>query len=121
MGLFDFLTAAEPPIDYDGIDAVKVQTNLLMITEPDEHQAVIKKMRVGSLVDLKRTVRNRQNVYLVSDHKTGKVIGEISYGSSDYLAQNYPKHKLLGKVTEIGHLTPLGKGNQVRIEYKVYL
>lgn len=107
--------------DYDSIDAVAVQTNLLMMTEPKERQAVIKKLGVGSLVTLARTRRSGQNVYLVSDLNSGKIIGEISYGTSDYLAANYPKHKMLGKVTEIGKITPLGAGIQVRIEYKVYL
>lgn len=120
MGLFN-LFSAEPQTDYDSINADATQTNLLMMTEPKERQAVIKKLRVGSLVDLKRTKTKGQNVYVVSDHNTSKVIGEISYGTSDYLAANYPNHKMLGIVTEIGRITPLGHGIQVRIEYKVYL
>lgn len=120
MGLFNLFSAG-PQTDYDAIDPVTVQTNLLMVTEPKERQAAIKKMRVGSLVTLTRTRRNGQTVYVVSDLKTGKVIGEISYGTSDYLDANYKNHKMLGKVTEMGRLTPLGKGTQVRIEYKVYL
>ena len=107
--------------DYDSINAIDVQTNLLMVTEPPDRQKIIKKMRPGSLVTLTRTKSKGQNVYVVTDLKTGKVIGEISYGTSDYLAQNYPKHHMLGKVTEIGRLTPLGHGIQVKIEYKVYL
>lgn len=120
MGLFNFLSA-DPSIDYDDIDAAIVQTNLLMMTESKERQAVIKKLRVGSLVTLKRIRQNGHAVYVVSDLKTGKVIGEISYGTSDYLDQNYRNYKTLGKVTEIGQITPNGHGNQVRIEYKVYL
>ena len=120
MGLFSLFSAG-PQTDYDSIDAVTVQTNLLMMTEPADRQKTIKKLRVGSLVDLKRTKRKGQTVYVVSDHNTGNIIGEISYGTSDYLAANYPNHKMLGKVTEIGKITPLGTGIQVRIEYKVYL
>ena len=120
MGLFNFLSA-DPSVDYDAIDAVAVQTNLLMMTESKERQAVIKKLRVGSLVSLKRTRQNGHAVYVVSDIKNGKVIGGISYGTSDYLDQNYRNYKMLGKVTEIGHITPLGHGIQVNIEYKVYL
>lgn len=120
MGLFNLFSAG-PQTDYDSIDAVAVQTNLLMMTEPADRQKTIKKLRVGSLVTLKKTKRSGQNVYIVSDYNTGNVIGEISYGTSDYLAANYPKHKMLGKVTEIGKITPLGTGTQVKIEYKVYL
>ena len=120
MGLFNFKTD-NALTDYDSIDAVKIQSNLLMMTEAPDRQKTIKKLRIGSLVNLKRTRRNGQTVYVVSDYKTGKTIGEISYGTSDYLAQNYGKYKMLGKVTEIGHLTPMGQGNQVIIEYKVYL
>lgn len=120
MGLFNFKTKTDA-VDYDSIDAVAVQTNLLMMTEPVDRQKTIKKLRVGSLVTLKKTKRSGQNVYIVSDYNTGNVIGEISYGTSDYLAANYPNHKILGKVTEIGKITPLGTGIQVRIEYKVYL
>ena len=107
--------------DYDAIEPAVVQTNLLVMTESKERQAVIKKMRVGSLVSLNRTRRNGQTVYVVKDMKTDKTIGEISYGSSDYLDQNYRNYKTLGKVTEIGKITPMGHGIQVRIEYKVYL
>lgn len=120
MGLFKKSKPAAP-VDYDAITPIAVQTNLLMVTEPKDRQAVIKGMQVGSLVALNRTVKNKQNIYMVSDLKTGKIIGELSYGTSDYLAANYPKHKMLGKVSEIGRLTPLGRGTQVRIEYKVYL
>jgi len=120
MSLFNFKTA-DPTIDYDGIDAVITQTNLLMMTETADRQKTIKKLRIGSLVTLKRTIRKGQNIYVVTDLTTGKIIGEISYGTSDYLAQNYPNHKMLGKVTEIGRLTPMGRGIQVKIEYKVYL
>lgn len=119
MGLFEKLKTNN--IDYNTIDAVTVQTNLLMCTETQEHQKAIKKLRVGSLVDLTRKRRNGQTVYVVSDYKTGSVIGEISYGTSEYLSQNYKGYKMLGKVTEIGKLTPLGVGKQVSIEYKVYL
>lgn len=120
MGLFNFLSK-EHPTDYDAIDAATVQTNLLMMTEPADRQKTIKKLRVGSLVDLKRTRRNGQTVYVVLAHNTGNVIGEISYGTSDYLDANYRNYKMLGKVTEIGKITPLGTGTQVKIEYKVYL
>lgn len=120
MGLFN-LFSAPAQIDYDAIDPVTVQTNLLMMTESADRQKTIKKMRVGSLVALTRTKRNGQAVYVVSDLNSGKVIGEISYGTSDYLAANYPKHKMLGNVTEIGRITPNGRGTQVKIEYKVYL
>ena len=120
MGLFNLFSAG-PQIDYDAIDPVTVQTNLLMMTENDDCQKNIKKLRVGSLVTLTRTRRNKQNVYIVSDLKTGNVIGEISYGTSDYLAANFPKHKMLGKVTEIGRITPTARHIQVKIEYKVYL
>lgn len=119
MGLFNFFSA-DPSIDYDAIGAATVQTNLLMMTESKERQAVIKKLRVGSLVTLKRTRQNGHVVYVVSDLKTGKVIGEISYGTSEYLDQNYKNYNMLGKVTEIGRITPNNYGNQVRIEYKVY-
>ena len=120
MGLFDFKTKTNAA-NYDSIDAVAVQTNLLMMTEPADRQKTIKKLRVGSLVDLNRTRTKGQTIYVVSDHNTGKIIGEISYGTSDYLDANYRKYKMLGKVTEIGRITPNGRGNQVRIEYKVYL
>lgn len=120
MGLFDFKTKTDTA-EYDSIDAVTVQTNLLMMTEPADRQKTIKKLRVGSLVDLKRTRTKGQIVYVVTDHNTGNVIGEISYGTSDYLDANYRNHKMLGKVTELGRITPNGRGNQVRIEYKVYL
>lgn len=120
MGLFN-LFSATAQIDYDAIEPVTVQTNLLMMTESADRQKIIKKMRVGSLVALTRTMRNKQNIYVVSDLNSGKIIGEISYGTSDYLAANYPTHKMLGKVTEIGKITPNGRGTQVNIEYKVYL
>lgn len=120
MSLFDFKTKTNTAA-YDGIDAVAVQTNLLVMTDSKERQTAIKKLRVGSLVDLNRTRNKGQTVYVVSDHNTGKIIGEISYGTSDYLDANYRKYKMLGKVTEIGRITPNGRGNQVRIEYKVYL
>lgn len=116
MGLFNFNLP-----DYDAINAVSVQTNLLMMTESKERQAAIKKLRIGSLVNLKRTRNKGQTVYMVSDYKTGKIIGEISYGTSDYLDQNYKNYNMLGKVTEIGRISPLVHGNQVRIEYKVFL
>lgn len=117
MGILDLIKAP----DYDAIDAVAVESNLLMCTESKPRQSVIKKLKVGSLVNLKLTKQNRQNVYIVSNYKTSDVIGEISYGTSDYLAQNYKNYKMLGKVTEIGKFTPMGSGKQVRIEYKVYL
>ena len=120
MGLFNLFNTFDPVASYDAIDAVAVQSNLLMMTESKEHQAAIKKLRIGSLVNLKHTKRKGQNIYVVSDFKTGKTIGEISYGSSDYLAQNYKEYRLLGKITEIGRITPNGHGIQVRIEYKVY-
>ena len=118
MGLFNLHNSLP---NYDDIDAETVQTNLLMMTQSKERQAAIKKLRVGSLVNINRTRRTGQTVYVVSDYKTGKIIGEISYGTSDYLDQNYRKYKMLGQVTEIGQITPNGQGNQVRIEYKVYL
>ena len=118
MGLFNLFDASP---DYDSIDAATVQTNLLMMTESKERQAAIKKLRVGSPVNIKRTRRTGQTVYVVSDYKTDKIIGEISYGTSDYLDQNYRNYKMLGKVTEIGRITPNGQGKQVRIEYKAYL
>lgn len=121
MGLFNAIKSAGQPIDYDAIDAATVQTNLLMMTESKDRQAVIKKMRVGSLVTLVRTRRNGQTVYVVKDMKTDKTIGEISYGSSEYLDQNYRNYKMIGKVTEIGKITPMGQGNQVKIEFKAYL
>ena len=121
MGLFKKSKPAATPIDYDSIDAVKVQTNLLVMTEAKDRQAAIKMLSVGSLVALKRTVSNGHNTYVVTDLKNGKIIGEISYGTSDYLAQNYGKCNMLGKVSEIGRLTPNGRGTQVKIEYKVYL
>ena len=117
MGLFSKNIA---PINYDAIDADIVQTNLLVMTESKERQAAIKKLRIGSLVTLERTRHNRQTVYVVHDYKTDKIVGEISYGSSEYLDENYRNYKLLGKVTEIGRITPNCRGNQVRIEYKVY-
>lgn len=120
MGLFNLFSAG-PQIDYDAIDPVTVQTNLLMMTESEDRQKTIKKMRVGSLVTLSKTKRNGQTIYVVSDLNSGNVIGEISYGTSDYLAANYPTNKMLGKVTEIGHISPNGRGTQVKIEYKVYL
>lgn len=120
MGIMDLFSSSPVP-NYDSIDAVTEQNNLLMMTETKDRQAVIKKMRVGSIVVLKRTKRNGQTVYVVSDHRTGKAIGEISYGTSDYLDANYKGYKMLGKVTEIGRLTPLGKGLEVNIVYKVYL
>lgn len=120
MGLFDFKTKTNTA-DYDNIDAVTVQTNLLMMTDSADRQKTIKKLRVGSLVDLKRTRTKGQTIYVVSDHNTGNVIGEISYGTSDYLDAKYKNYKMLGKVTELGSITPNGRGNQVRIEYKVYL
>ena len=118
MGLFNLFNDAP---DYESIDAVTIQTNLLMVTQTKERQDVIKKLRVGSLVNISRTRRTGQTVYMVSDYKTDKIIGEISYGTSDYLDKNYRNYKMLGKVTEIGRITPNGQGNQVRIEYKVYL
>lgn len=117
MGLFSLFDASP---DYDAIDATTVQTNLLMMTESKERQDAIKKLRIGSLVNIKRTRRTGQTVYVVSDYKTDKIIGEISYGTSDYLDQNYRNYKMLGKVTELGRITPNGQGKQVRIEYKVY-
>lgn len=120
MSLFNLFTA-EPPIDYDSIDAVKIQDNLLVMSQTKERQAAIKKLHVGSLVNLKRTRQNGHNVYVVADYKTDNIIGEISYGTSDYLAQNFKNHKLLGKVIEIGRITQTTKGNEVYIEYKVYL
>ena len=118
MGLFNKLDLSA---NYDAIDAEIVQTNLLMMTQSKERQAAIKKLRVGSLVTLNRTRQNKQTVYVVHDFKTDRIIGEISYGTSDYLDQNYKNHKMLGKVTEIGQITPNCQGKQVRIEYKVYL
>lgn len=120
MGLFNFKTKTDT-VDYDSINAVTVQTNLLMMTESADRQKTIKKMRVGSLVTLTQTRNNRQTVYVVSDLNSGKIIGEISYGTSEYLAANYQKHKMLGKVTEMGKITPNGRGTQIKIEYKVYL
>ena len=120
MGLFNLKTKTNTA-DYDNIYAVTVQSNLLMMTEPADRQKTIKKLRVGSLVALTKTKRNKQNIYVVSDLNSGNVIGEISYGTSDYLDANYRNYKMLGKVTELGKITPNGRGNQVRIEYKVYL
>ena len=117
MGLFN---KKIPSVDYDAIDAVAIRTNLLVMTESKERQAAIKKLRVGSLVELSHTKRKGQNIYVVSALKTGAILGEISYGSSDYLAENYRNYRLLGKVTEIGRITPNCRGNEVRIEYKVY-
>ena len=75
--------------DYDAIDPVATQTNLLVATDTKERQTAIKRLRIGSLVTLKRTTQNGHVVYVVSDLKTGKVVGEISYGTSEYLDQNY--------------------------------
>lgn len=118
MGLLKIFDSAP---SYDSITAADIQTNLLMMTESKERQAVIKKLRIGSLVNIKRTRRSGQTVYVATDYKTDKIIGEISYGTSDYLDQNYKNYRMLGKVTEIGQITPNGQGNQVKIEYKVYL
>ena len=118
MGLFNLFNDAP---DYDSIDAATIQTNLLMVTQAKERQDVIKKLRAGSLVTLAHTKRKGQNVYVVSDYKSGKVIGEISYGTSDYLAQNYKGYKMLGKVIQIGDITNTMPGKEVLIEYKVYL
>ena len=119
MSIMSLLKTNSP--DYDAIDAVTTQTNLLVATDTKERQAAIKKLRIGALVDLKRTRQNGHVVYVVSDLKTGKVIGEISYGTSEYLDQNYRNYKMLGKVTEIGRITPGGRGLQVNVVYKVYL
>ena len=118
MGLFNLHNSLP---NYDDIDAVDVQTNLLMMTHSKDRQAAIKKLRIGSLVNIIRTRKSGRTVYVASDYKTDKIIGEISYGTSDYLDQNYRKYNMLGKVTEIGQITPNGQGNQVKIEYKVYL
>lgn len=120
MGLFDLFNTFDPVASYDAIDAVAVQTNLLVMTEAKDRQAAIKKLRIGSLVTLERTRHNRQTVYVVHDYKTDKIVGEISYGSSEYLDENYRNYRMLGRVTEIGRITPNCGGNQVRIEYKVY-
>lgn len=117
MGLFNLFDAP----DYDSIDAAAVQTNLLMVTQTKERQDAIKKLRIGSLVNIKRTKRTGQTVYVVSDYKTDRIIGEISYGTSDYLDQNYRNYKMLGKVIEIGNITNTMPGKEVLIEYKVYL
>ena len=124
MGLFNlFKEPADDVIavDYDAIDADLVQSNLLMCTETEERQKLIRNLSVGSIVNVKHTRKNKQNIYMVTDYRNGNVIGELSYGTSDFLAQNYKNHKMLGKVTEIGKITPTGRGKQVRIEYKVYL
>ncbi len=126
MGIFDIFKTtknghAVSGAEYDSIDAVAVQTNLLVATESTDRQAAIRKLAVGSLVNLKPIKRKGQNIYVVTDCRNNAVVGEISYGTSDYLAQNFKGHKMLGKVAEIGKLTPMGSGKQVRIEYKVYL
>ena len=117
MGLFNKFDASA---SYDAIDSIAVQSNLLVMTESKERQAAIKKLRVGSLVNIKRTRKTGQTVYVAHDYKTDKIVGEISYGSSEYLDENYRNYRILGKVTEIGRITPNCRGNQVRIEYKVY-
>ena len=106
---------------YDDIDAEIVQTNLLVMTQSKERQAAIKKLKVGDLVTFQKTRKQGNALYVVFALKSGATLGEISYGTSDYLDQNYKNYKMLGKVTEIGRITPNGQGNQVRIEYKVYL
>lgn len=121
MGLLDRFKPTETAVDYDAIDAVVEQTNLLMMTQSKERQAAIKKLHVGSLVTLTKTKRKGQNIYMVSDFKSGNVIGEISYGTSDYLAEHYMDHKMLGKVVELGKTTHTMSGPEVRIVYKVYL
>ena len=117
MGLFN---KKIPAVDYDAIDAVDVRTNLLVMTESKDRQAAIKKVKTGDLVTFQKTRKQGNAIYVVSALKSGAVLGEISYGSSEYLDENYRNYKMLGKVTEIGRLTPGGRGNQVRIEYKVY-
>lgn len=109
-----------PLVDYDAIDAVDVRTNLLVMTETKDRQAAIKKVKTGDLVTFQKTRKQGNTIYVVSALKSGAVLGEISYGSSEYLDENYRNYKMLGRVTEIGRITPNCHGNQVRIEYKVY-
>ena len=117
MGLFN---KKIPSVDYDAIDAEKIMSNLLVMTESKERQAAIKKVKAGDLVTFQKTRKQGNAIYVVSALKSGAVLGEISYGTSEYLDKNFKNYRMLGKVTEIGRITPNCRGNEVRIEYKVY-
>lgn len=122
MGLFDLFKAASNDVidvDYDVIEAKAVQRNRVVATSPDQRQAAIKKMKVGDLVSFRKTKSNGKVTYIVSALNSGSEIGEISYGTSEWLSEHYPDAQLLGRVTvkvKGDEFTP----PTVDIEYKVY-
>lgn len=117
MGLFDKIFKFP---NYDDVEADHEKINLLVMTESKDRQAQIKKLAVGSPLFFNRKKQNGHTVFVAHNAQNGLEVGELSYGTSDYIAQNYPDCKLIGKVYEIGNLTPMGNGIQVRIVYKVY-
>ena len=115
MGFLDLFKAP----DYDSIEPKAVQSNRLVATGTKEIQAALKKVKVGDLVTFKKSKRDGNTCYIVSAWNTGSRIGEISYGTSGWLAENYPDAQLLGRVTAKVHgdaYTP----STVDIEYKLY-
>lgn len=114
MGFLDIFKWPE----YDQIDTVHVKDNLLVMTEPN--QKAIKKLSVGSPLYFDKKKRDGHNVYIARSVKNGDIIGELSYGTSDYIAEHYKGMRLFGRVNQLGKLTPMGEGIQVNVEYKIY-
>lgn len=106
-------------VDYDVIEAKAVQSNRVVATAPDQRQAAIKKSKVGDLVSFRKTKRDGNTTYVVSALNSGSDLGEISYGTSEWISEHYPDAQLLGRITS------KVKGDAfspptVDIEYKIY-
>lgn len=115
MGFLDLFRGP----DYDAIEEIKLQQNQLVYTGFTDRQTAIKKTKVGDLLTFKRSRRDGNVYYSVTNLRTGQLLGEISYGTSEWLYKNYKDARLLGKVTEKVSGTVCSP-NTVDIEYKIY-
>ena len=122
MGLFNLIKSSANDavkVDYDAIEALAVQRNRVVATGTKERQAAIKKSKVGDLVVFRKTKNRTNTTYIVSAYNSGSELGEISYGTSEWISKNHPKAQLLGRITS------KVKGDAytpptVDIEYKIY-